>query len=77
MIEQLLAILKRGGAITLDQIARELNTTPEMIGQLIEHLERISLLKQIGGICNPSCTGCYLAPACHRSEVQRIWSSAN
>ena len=77
MIERLQLILKRGGAITLDQIARELDTTPEMIAQLIAYLERHGQLKSIGAGCAAACTGCYLARSCDRSDVLRIWSSAN
>jgi predicted ArsR family transcriptional regulator len=77
MIEHLITILNRGGAITLDQIACELDTTPEMIKQLIAHLERSHLLKQIGDNCQATCNGCYLASACGRSASPHIWSSIN
>jgi Mn-dependent DtxR family transcriptional regulator len=77
MLERLIAILNRNGSATLDQIALELDTTPEMIEQLIAHLERNNLLKQIGDNCQATCSGCYLASACGRSPSQRIWSSIN
>ncbi len=77
MLDQLMLILNRGGAITIDQIAREMNTTPEMITQLIEYLERNGLLQQLGGDCQITCDGCYLAQTCTGSQVRRIWSSAN
>lgn len=73
MIEQLLTILKRGGAVTLDQIAREMDTTPEMITQLIGHLEHIGLLKQLGSNCDRVCSGCYLARECQRVRQPLIW----
>ena len=77
MLDELMLILQRGGSISIDQIARELDTTPEMIAQLIDHLARNGRLKQIGGDCNAPCTGCYLAQSCTRSSSERIWSSVN
>lgn len=77
MIDQLRAMLKRGGTLTLEQIAHELDTTPEMIVQLLDHLERNGLLRQISRDCQATCDGCYLAQACARSAGQRIWSSVN
>jgi DeoR/GlpR family transcriptional regulator of sugar metabolism len=77
MLDKLISILQDGGSISIDQIARELDTTPEMIAQLIDHLQRNGRLKQIGGDCNVPCTGCYLAQSCNRSSAERIWSSVN
>ena len=77
MIERLLLILTRGGAITLDQIARELDATPEMIAPLIDYLERLGRLKPIGENCDTACAGCTLARTCERSTGLRVWSSAN
>ena len=77
MLERLQSILNRGGAITLDQLAGELDTTPEMIAQLIDYLQRLGQLKPIGADCDTACTGCYLARTCDRSAVLRVWSSVN
>jgi DNA-binding Lrp family transcriptional regulator len=77
MLDKLMLILQRGGSISIDRIARELDTTPEMIAQVIEYLERNGRLKQIGGDCNVPCAGCYLAQSCDRSSSERIWSSIN
>ncbi len=75
MLERLIAILNRHGTATLDQLACELDTTPEMIAQLIEYLERNDRLKQIGGNCNEPCMGCYLARECQQMRPARIWQS--
>ena len=77
MLDHLMSMLNRGGTLTLDQIASELDTTPEMIQQLIKCLERNDLLKQMGGECQTTCDGCYLASACTRSAAQRLWSRIN
>jgi hypothetical protein len=77
MLDKLILLLQRGGSISIDHIARELDTTPEMITQLIEYLARNDRLKQISGDCNVPCTGCYLAQSCTRSSSERIWSSVS
>ena len=77
MIERLQSILHRGGALTLDQLACELGTTPEMIAQLIDYLQRLGQLKPIGDNCDTACAGCYLARTCDRSAVLRVWSSVD
>jgi Mn-dependent DtxR family transcriptional regulator len=73
MIEQVLTILKRGGTATIDQLARELDTTPELIAQLIEYLERSGVLKQLASNCHMACHGCYLARDCDQLKTSRIW----
>ena len=35
MFDQLMSMLKRGGTVTVDQMARELDTSPELVGQMI------------------------------------------
>ena len=43
MFDKLLALLKRGGTITIDQMARELDTTPEVVSGMIDHMTRHGL----------------------------------
>jgi predicted ArsR family transcriptional regulator len=76
MLERLIAILNRNSPATLDQLACELDTTPEMIAQLIEYLERNDLVKQLGDNCNTQCTGCYLAQECSQLKAGRLWVTA-
>ncbi len=40
MFDKLMTRLKRGGTVTVDQMARELDTSPEVVGQMIDHLTR-------------------------------------
>jgi DNA-binding Lrp family transcriptional regulator len=77
MLEQLMSILKRGGAASIDQLAVELNTTPQMVTQLVEYLEQAGRLKKIGAGCKQPCSGCYLARECHLIAHGRIWQIAD
>lgn len=72
-----MSILKRGGAASIDQLAAELNTTPQMVTQLVEYLERAGRLKKIGVECGQPCHGCYLARECNLIEHGRIWQIAD
>jgi hypothetical protein len=73
MLDKLLAIMNRGGTLTVDQIARELNTTPAMIDELIDHLMRSGWLKPMDASCDSSCHQCALASDCRRTNQSRIW----
>ena len=73
MIDKLMSVLNRGGALTIDRMARELDTTPELVTQLIEYLERTGVLKKLDSDCNKVCSGCYLVGVCQPIGQSRIW----
>jgi DNA-binding Lrp family transcriptional regulator len=75
MFDQLLSILKRGGTLTIDQMAHELNTTPGMVLAMIEHLSRSGQLKQLDINCDSACSHCALANDCQRLSRGRVWHS--
>ncbi len=43
MFDKLMAMLKRGGTVTIDQMARELDTSPEVVSGMIDHMTRAGL----------------------------------
>lgn len=73
MLEKVAAILKRGGTVTIHQVARELDTTPEMVDQLIEHLTNAGWLRQLGVSCEGACEQCVFARDCQRFGQSRVW----
>jgi hypothetical protein len=76
MFDKLLALLKRGGTVTIDQAARELDTTPEVVSGMIDHMTRAGWLRSMSASCDTRCGECVFARDCTRADNQRIWSTA-
>ena len=73
MLAKLQAILQRGGTVTLDQAARELDTSPEVVRALLDHLTRLGGLRQMTTSCDSACAGCTLARDCERTAQGQVW----
>jgi hypothetical protein len=74
MFDKLMALLKRGGAVTIDQAARELDTTPEVVSGMIAHMTHQGWLRPMSASCDTRCGECVFARDCTRAGNQRIWS---
>lgn len=73
MLARLQAILQRDGAVTLDQVARELDAPPEVARAMMDHLARTGRLRQITASCDSACAGCLLARECGRTAQGTVW----
>ncbi len=73
IFDKLMVMMNRGGTITVDQIAHELNTTPAMVGEMIDYLARSGWLKPMGTSCDSSCSRCALASDCRHLDQSRVW----
>ena len=73
MFGKLLALLRQGGTVTIDQAARELDTTPEVVSGMIDHLTRAGWLRSMSASCVTRCGECLFARDCTRADNQRIW----
>jgi len=73
MLEQLLAIMRRGGVQSIDSLARELHATPGLVEAMLADLERRGYVKQ-AGMCGSGCAGCDLERGCAEHKQQRLWT---
>ena len=73
MFDKLMSILKRDGAVTVDQMARELATTPEVVNGMIDHLARVGSLRQMSAACDTTCRECMFVRDCARADKGRVW----
>jgi hypothetical protein len=73
MFEKLLALLERGGTVTIDQAAHELDTTPEVVSGMIDHMTQAGWLRSLSASCVTRCGECLFARDCTRADNQRIW----
>ncbi len=73
MFDKLMTRLKRGGTVTIDQMARELDTSPEVVSGMIEHMTRQGWLRSMSASCDSMCSACTFARDCGRVEKTRTW----
>jgi hypothetical protein len=75
MLNRLLELLRAGGTHRVSDLARELDTTPELIEVMLEGLGRMGYLKRLGRECVEKCTSCPVAGLCAAGEGgQPVWT---
>jgi len=74
MLDRLLELLRAGGTYRVTDLARELETTPELVEAMLENLGRMGYLKLVGGTCAGGCTACSLAGLCTAGGSGRVWT---
>jgi predicted ArsR family transcriptional regulator len=77
MFNKLMTMLRRGGTITIDQMARELETSPEVVSGMIDHLTRQGQLRAMSASCDSTCGACTFARDCGRRVQARTWVSTD
>ena len=60
----MLELLRSGGTRRVADLARELGTTPELVGVMLEDLCRMGYLRRVEGACGESCGSCSVAGLC-------------
>jgi DeoR/GlpR family transcriptional regulator of sugar metabolism len=74
MLNRLLELLGGGGTHRVRDLARELDTTPELVEAMLENLGRMGYLKRVGGECVEKCTSCPVAGLCAAGDGGRVWT---
>ena len=73
MFDKLMTLLKRGGTVTIEQMARELDTSPEVVSGMVEHMTRQGWLRSVSASCETGCSACLFARDCVRVAKARTW----
>jgi DNA-binding IscR family transcriptional regulator len=74
MLNQLLELLRAGGTRRVADLARELDTTSELVEVMLEDLCRMGYLKQVGGKCGGKCAACPMAGMCAAGSQGQLWA---
>ena len=74
MFAQLLEEIRSGGTLEVNALAAKLNTTPELITAMLDHMQRLGLIEAYAS-CADGCQGCTLSDACTRKEAVHLWQS--
>jgi predicted ArsR family transcriptional regulator len=77
MLDKLMALVRRGGTVTIDQMARELDTSPEVVSGMIDHMTRQGWLNAVSASCDSACSACLFARDCVRVDKGRTWRPAS
>ncbi len=72
MLEQLLREIHAGGTLETGALAARLNTSPQLVAAMLEHLERLGMIGDYGD-CSNGCGGCSLQGACVAKRSVRLW----
>ena len=75
MLEAFLDRINRGGTLEVESLAREFDTTPEMVRMMLDQLQQMGRLKHYQA-CSDGCTGCSLQKGCHSAHPQetvKLW----
>ena len=74
MLDTLLRILRDGGTHQLSDLARELDTTPELVEAMLGDLVRMGYLRQVRTDCGEACGSCPLSGLCAAGGTGRMWA---
>ena len=74
MLKQILDCLADGRSWTVETLAGELGTTPEMVTAMLDQLVRQGYLKPVGGACSGECASCSMAQGCIKGMGSRLWT---
>lgn len=74
MLDKLLALLQGGHNRRLDELARALDTTPQLVVLMLDQLVSLGFLTQLNTACPHICAGCPSANACTTRAGDRAWA---
>lgn len=64
MLSRLLDLLREGGTRRIEDLARELDTTPGLVEAMLEDLARMGHVKRVSAQCSSGCAECPLSSMC-------------
>jgi hypothetical protein len=77
MFIKLMSMLQQGGTITVDEMAHNLDTTPEVVAGMIDHLTRTGQLRPMMVSCDLGCNQCLVVRDCQKPQRGQVWRTAD
>lgn len=76
MLEKLLQEIRAGGTLETGTLAAKLGTTPQIVGVMLEHLQRSGLIQNYVN-CGDGCGACNVRGDCNKpaQSAVRLWQS--
>lgn len=73
MLRELLRIIDQDGLYNPNDLAKKLDTSPELVKQMLLQLESAGRIKKIATCQSNQCSGCPLSAGCKIKNSQ-VWS---
>jgi Mn-dependent DtxR family transcriptional regulator len=73
LLFNLLKLMSSDHTRSLDDLARALDTTPEMVTAMLQELERMGYVRKVDLGCNEHCESCPHNAACVRGSTGSVW----
>jgi hypothetical protein len=58
----------------MDDLARALDTTPQLVEVMLDDLSRMGYLRRVGGQCTETCGTCPMAGLCAAGSSEQLWT---
>jgi hypothetical protein len=75
MLEQILAEIRGGGTFETTALAARLQTSPQMIAAMLEHLQRLGIVQPYFRR-HDGCGSCNLRDNCDSSDQVLLWQGS-
>lgn len=70
MLEKLLSELRAGGTFETGELASRLGITPELLGAMLGHLQRLGHIQSFD-TCSDACAECSLSNSCRQPDPDK------
>ena len=77
MLRQLVDRIAQGRSWTVEELAGELGTTPQLVTAMLEDLARRGYLKPVGAACSGACASCSMSAGCIKGAFEQVWTVQN
>ena len=74
MLRQIMDRIAQGGSWSVEDLARELGTTPRLVTAMLEDLARRGYLKPVGAACSGACASCTMSVGCIKGTFEQVWT---
>jgi hypothetical protein len=74
MLERLLSLVGQGGVHSYADLARQLDVSEELLGQMLQDLARMGYLRPVADGCETHCADCPLTETCTSGGPTRVWT---
>ena len=71
MLERLLALILKDSLVAVAELAKALDTSPEMVESMLGELERLGYLRAVTGCASGACNVCSVQTSC---RPVRMWT---
>ena len=74
MLRQIMDRIAQGGSWSVEDLARELHTTPQLVTAMLEDLARRGYFKAVGATCSGACASCTMVGGCIEGAFEQVWA---